>query len=226
VDVGKVLREAEGFADRLSSLLNGTICQGIRLNAARLPDGSVSIGRGIGKRNLSAETIPVERCTGARLYLVVSYNLDADEFGEHLMVVSSVVGLCLDERGDRELFHVDYERGKADNYPEAHLHVVADSDDWRAALPKPDRPLMKRDRSLAKRERSLAKMHLPAGGRRYRSTLEDVVHFVISEDLAKPLSGHADVLARYRDEFEERQLKAAIRRHPEVARAAVAKLDE
>jgi len=211
VKPGHVLREAGDFADRLSTLLNGTLCQGIRLGAAQLPDGSVRIGRGINKQSVSAQTIPVQRCMGAQLYLVVSYNLDADEFAEHLMVVSSVVGVCLDKHGDRELFHVDYERGKADGYPEAHLQVVAESADWGTAL-------------AHRGHRPLAKMHLPAGGRRYRTTLEDVVHFIIGEKLADPLPGHGDVLAKYREEFEERQLRAAIRRNPEIACEAVDRL--
>jgi len=61
----------------------------------------------------------------AALYAIVSYTLAPDEQGQYPMVVSSTLGLALDAEGKRGLFHADYERDKADGYPETHLQVYA-----------------------------------------------------------------------------------------------------
>lgn len=205
-------READAFADRLSELLNGTLCRGLRITAASLPSGYVLVGLGVKKTQVRAQQIPL-RGSGARvpLHLTVQYTLHDDDEGEHLMVSSSVLGLCISEDGNRELFHADFERDKADGYPEAHLQVHATSKDWAAFL------------SDASND-SLNKIHLPAGGRRYRTTLEDMIEFLIAEGAVKPHNGWRDVITKHRADFEERQLRAAIRRNPAVAVAAVVAL--
>lgn len=204
--------EAREFADRLSRMLNTTVCNGPRLSAAALTDGYVRVGLGVSKRELEADPVPVAACDvpGVDLHLILSYTLAPDEQGEHLMVVSSVVGLCLDDDGTRTLFHADYEREKV-GYAEAHLQVSAWSDDWAELM-------------AGRSGDRLGKLHFPAGGRRYRTTLEDVVEFLIRERLVTPRAGWEDSLAESRDEFEERQLRAAVRRHPKIAADQLAKL--
>lgn len=68
-------------------------------------------------------------------------------------------------------------------------------------------------------------MHLPVGGRRYHPTLEDMVEFLITEKLARPKDGWKQAVADGREQFRKKQLRAAIRRDPDTARKALAKLD-
>jgi hypothetical protein len=131
-----------------------------------------------------------------------------DDFGEHLMVVTSYVGLYADAGLTQVLLHYDYdyERDKRDGYPDSHLQIPAMSDSWTSLLTRcPD----------AKDE--LGHLHLPTGGRRFRPTVEDVVEFLIVERITEARDGWRDVLARSRGAFLSRQLRAAVRRLPEAA---------
>jgi hypothetical protein len=67
----------------------------------------------------------------------------------------------------------------------------------------------------------LSKIHLPVGGRRFRPALEDVLEALIDERIVSGSPIWRDVLNESRDEFRRRQLKAAIRREPDVAAAAL-----
>lgn len=141
--------------------------------------------------------------------MLVSYRLGMDVEGEHLQVNTSVIALTADQGGKSELLHFDYERGKRDDYPEAHLQVVASSNAWDEVSSKP-----------------LGRLHIPVGGRRFRFTLEDVAEFLIREGLVTPPEGATSRIADHRAVFERDQLRAAIRRDPETARDYLAKLDE
>ncbi len=59
------------------------------------------------------------------------------------------------------------------------------------------------------------------GGRRFRPALEDVIEFLVDEQLVRPREGWLGALDRSRREFREIQLRAAVRRDPEVARQAL-----
>jgi hypothetical protein len=129
-----------------------------------------------------------------------------DDFNQHLMVLTSYMGLYADVDLAQVLVHYDYERDKADGYPDAHLQIPASSEHWATVLGRcPD----------SKDE--LEHLLLPTGGRRFRPTVEDVIEFVIIEKLADPHRGWEEVLNASRDVFLERQLRAAVRRHPDVA---------
>ncbi|MFC4124914.1 hypothetical protein [Nocardia rhizosphaerae] len=203
---------ARDFAARLSNLLNKTVCNGIRLNASVEPGTAVVVVSNESKRQDLARTAGVPICHRgkAKLHLTISVRLALDDFSEYLMVVSSVMALSRAADGSGELLHYDYERHKEDGYTEAHLHVCACSDEWSALLP--DTPLKK--------------LHLPVGGWRFRPTLEDVIEFLIVEGLAEGRAGWQEVLDQSRLEFQMIQLRAAIRRHPDVAREALAKLEK
>lgn len=200
-------REARDFAGRLSGLLNRTVCDGIRISSVVAPSkGLAFVGYGVGLKSLSADPFPIHRCRATTgLYLILSYTLTSDDEGEHLTVQSSVLGMCLDPSGVAELFHADYERNKADGYAEAHLQVGASSEHWAALLESTDE------------ERALSKLHLPAGGRRFRTTVEDLIDFLVSERLVTPRDGWEEAVREQREDFEERQLKAAVRRNPKAA---------
>jgi hypothetical protein len=73
------------------------------------------------------------------------------------------------------LLHCDYQREKEHGYPEAHLQICASSSSWEEA-----------GKRLGTGDvRLLPKLHLPVGGRRFRPTLEDVIEFLLVEDLVE-----------------------------------------
>ncbi|MFC6286805.1 hypothetical protein ACFP3Q_11380 [Nocardioides sp. GCM10027113] len=206
--------EAQSFADRLSELFNGTVCNGPPIAAVAWTSKETGhravVGYGVGKQILSASPLPLANCRSkVPLYAVMSYTLVPDDYGEFAMVLSSTLGLCLDADGKQGLFHADYERNKGAGYPEAHLQVYATSPSWESVLQDSPDP------------RPLNKLHLPSGGRRYRPTAEDLIDFLVAERLVEPRAGWEAVVQRHRDDFEERQLRAAVRHRPEVARDAL-----
>lgn len=210
----RVDNEARSFARQLSELLNKTICNGVRLQAVvQSAVGVVTVGAGIGTDRLRAQPIP---CTvdarAATLNLTIQYQLRADASAKFLEVESST--FVLTSVDGAELLHFDYERGKGDGYPEAHLQVVGESDAWTELC-----------RRLGPKGRALSKLHIPVGGRRYRPTLEDVVEFLATEGLAVPRPGWKDQVDKGRREFHEKQLKAAVRRHPDIAREILRRID-
>jgi hypothetical protein len=132
----KLGRAAQAFADELTDPLNRTVCDGPRLRSVIVPaTGRAHVGFGIDVKNLEPRKgIPIAMGKAARCYLGLSYQLRPDDFGAFLMVHSSMVGLFRDQQLDHCLFHYDYERNKPDWYPEAHLQVNADSEEWLGLL--------------------------------------------------------------------------------------------
>lgn len=165
----------------------------------------------MGKRNLTVEPIPLT--LGARSptgYLYAAYVLQLDPEGLHLTVTKSQYGIYADTEKQEMLVHWDYEREPPHDYPAAHVQVngacevlelLADGVSRFGLTPT----------------RDLRNLHFPVGGRRFRPTLEEVVEFLIVEQLAHPREGWQDVIAEHREQWEERQLRAAVRRHPEIA---------
>jgi hypothetical protein len=201
-------RAAQEFADELTDLLNRTICDGPRLRSVILSaTRRAYVGFGIDAKNLEPRKgIPITIGKAARCYLGLSYQLQPDEPGIFLMVHTSMVGLFRDQQLDRCLFHYDYERNKPDGYPEAHLQVNAESDEWRGLLSV-----------TPGAKQAVEHLHLPVGGRRFRPSLEDIIEFLIVEKIASGCDGWQVALNASRDRFLERQLRAAIRRRPEPA---------
>ena len=74
-------------------------------------------------------------------------------------------------------------------------------------------------------KRVVADLHLPVGGRRFRPSLEDIIEFLIVEKIAAGRAGWEQRVNATRDSFQERQLRAAIRRNPDVAANQLAKMD-
>jgi len=68
-------------------------------------------------------------------------------------------------------------------------------------------------------KRLLRDFHFPLGGRRFRPILEDVVEFLVVEKLTEMRDGWETVVKEHRDRWEERQLRAAVRRSPDIALA-------
>lgn len=204
-----LVQESHKFKDNLTSLLNATICDGIRLSCLVFEqDGCTLIGYEISRYDVRGEAIPIKFSRDMKFFLGLSINLRPDPQGEHLMVFSSamILGTGPVITNANMLLHYDYERDKSDGYPEAHLQICATSQAWDEAAVRPNGEA-----------RPLSKRHLPVGGRRFRPTLEDIIEFLVVEQFADPRPGWKDALESSRDEFREKQLRAAIRRYPEVA---------
>ncbi|MGH9280666.1 MAG: hypothetical protein ACRD12_21560 [Acidimicrobiales bacterium] len=113
---------------------------------------------------------------------------------------------------DEPFCRYDYEREKADGYPEAHLHVYGDTD----AIDRCSRsPTSKR----------LGDLHFPVGGRRFRPALEDLIAFLVREGMAMGKPGWEVVVESHRQRFHRIQLKAAVRRDPDTARSMLADME-
>jgi hypothetical protein len=66
-------------------------------------------------------------------------------------------------------------------------------------------------------DRPLKDFHFPVGGRRFRPSLEDVIEFLVAERLASPRTGWESAVEEHRAKWEDRQLRAAVCRNPDVA---------
>ncbi|MFB9681178.1 hypothetical protein [Streptosporangium vulgare] len=128
-----------------------------------------------------------------------------DEAGKYLTVDNAFVGIYAANEDRSPLCHFDYERDKTSGYPESHVQVHGESEAlavWGDEFT----------------DRGLHRLHFPAGHRRFRWILEDVVEFLVSEGLATPHSADwMDVLKPGRKKFMQTQLRAAIRNDMETA---------
>lgn len=203
-------REASGFAERLTRLLNTTVCDGIRMKAVLSKPDRVVVGYRIDRRLLDLRHgIPLALAgRKPRAYLGVYFRLHANAENAYLAVESSVAGLYADARLERELLRYDYERNK-ETYPEAHLQVDATPPAWEVIGPP---------------GKTFAKVHLPLGGRRNRPILEDLVEMSIVEGIAEGRPGWQAAVAEGRERFRVGQLRAAVRRDPDTAAAVLAEL--
>jgi hypothetical protein len=201
-------KQASAFARELTELLNKTVCGGIRLRSVISAPGRAMIGYRIDKHNLDA-TVGIPLTLGPKAptgYFALSFRLAADRDVRYLMVESSFMGLFLDVDLRQPLLHYDYEREKADGYPEAHLQVCAESESWKQMCAMTRRQI-----------RPFERLHLPVGGRRFRPTLEDLIDFLIAEQAADVRPGAQQAVDDGRERFRMRQLRAAIRNDPGTA---------
>jgi hypothetical protein len=218
--------QARQFAAEQSSLLNRTITHGIRLSAVvtstKVAPPALVVGRAVTKHNFVPAFIPVT--TGRKapcVYLMVAYILELDPEGVHIAVSKSQYGLYADESGESLLAHWDYERDPDHRYPSAHFQVQAESHGFNRVMAH-SREVLGRDSP----GRPLRDLHFPVGGRRFRPTLEDVIEFLIVEELVDRHIGWEDAIEERRSDWEARQLGAAVRRNPEIAKAALRELND
>lgn len=196
------------FAETVQRLLNTTICNNVRIGTAVSADPRiVAIGHGVGGSRIDTRRFPVAISKGKpRSWLKVGYSLRMDPSGDHLAVNKSFIEVYAADDDKMALCRFDYERDKQ-GYPESHLQVYGESVALAAWSGNP--------------RRQLDRLHLPTGGRRYRPALEDVIEFLIVEGLADGRAGWRDVLSAERESYWRIQLRAAIRRDPWTALAAV-----
>ncbi len=170
----------------------------------------MQVAYGITKRDFRARAVPLTLgLHEAHAFLLVAYYMQMDAEGEYPAVTKSQYGLYLDEDRTEMLVHWDYERNPNHPYPAAHVQVNGDAPHWHTLCHRA-RERLGRDCP----ERDLRDAHLPVGGRRFRPSLEDVIEFLVVEDLVEARPDWEAVLGAHRDIWEERQLRAAVRRHP------------
>jgi hypothetical protein len=197
---------ARSFADSITSVLNRTITDGLRLSAVVAPNGLVFVGYRLTKQQLVVdEAFHIQRGQGQQLFLSVFFKLQLDHERKYLTVGSSSFGVYeSSDMTNSALFRYEYERDKADGFPEAHLHVRGN---WNIGGAPSE------------------KLHLPLGDRRFRPSLEDLIQFLIVEGGAKPRSDDwLSALEANRQVFYEQQVRALVRRNPEIAKSALADL--
>jgi len=171
---------------------------------------------GVGVRPTQLVPLPfrLQSATGRKNpYLRVGQILQLDDESQYLMTFSSECSLFADKDQQKLIFHYDYKREPDEPYPSAHVQIHGVSDHLQYLCGTED---------VGKQ---LEHFHFPVGGRRYRPSFEDVVEFLIIEELASPNDGWKDVVTEHREVWERRQLAAAVRRDPETARRALDEAD-
>lgn len=171
------------------------------------------MGSGVSRDQLSPNPIPVahsRRRPVVYLYLMHSYELDPE--GVYLTMTSSTMSLYTSAKmeDDQLIVGIDYARSSPNQYPGAHLHVAGSRDDLDAVYLGDER-----------KTRKLRDLHLPVGGKRFRPTLEDLVEFMVTEEMVQPHSDWRTTLNDHRAKWETIQLKAAVRRNQQDAADAL-----
>ncbi|MEU2610622.1 hypothetical protein ABZ570_03410 [Micromonospora sp. NPDC007271] len=218
----KLEDKAHEFAVKLQELLAQTVVDDhvrvlARINPAKRV---VAVGTNLTK---DFATSPVALRTIDRrhqLYLDLQCQVYLEEGTGHLTMHHSYFAVSASPDAPDPLFHYDYERGKRDaegGYTEAHLQVFGVNTELDPII---------QALSTKRKKKQIGELHFPVGGRRFRPALEDVLEFLIDEQLVNPKAGWQQVLDKSRDEFRMIQLKAMVRRYPEVAREALADNDQ
>lgn len=205
----KLREQTTRFANEIKTLLNCTIASHVQIKAVALSvsdDRLFALGHLLNKSTMTAQRFPLKpRKERTELWMDVSFQLRLDAEREHLMVHKSFVGVFGSQTAKHGLFHYDYERDKADGYPDAHLQVYGQSDLFdQVNNPRTDAG------------RSFAQLHFPVGGKRFRPCLEDVIEFLIVERLVEARDGYEKVIEAGRENFRKNQLRAAMRRDPDT----------
>lgn len=212
--------EARVFAAEVADPLNRTVTDGIRL-AAVVRDSqatTVLVGYGISRKDFAVKPVPLRiRNIPPTYHLLVAYMLGPDPEQTHLAVAKSQYGLYLDNDRQKMLVHWDYTRDPANAYPVAHVQVNGDCEYFDLLTEEA------RNAGRVSPKRPLRDFHFPVGGRRFRPTLEDVVEFLAVEGLVTVRPDWATAVTEHRRRWDERQLRAAVRRFPEIA---IAQLQE
>ena len=201
--------QAREFADQISELLNKTVTDGIRISPVETLAGTRIMGYGVSSACAEPDPIPVTYSRRkAVVYLDLLHVYDLDPENEYLTMVYSTMSLYTSpEMNDNQLIvSVDYTREPANKYPGAHLHVAGARDDLDSVY-----------LGTGRKSRKLRDLHLPVGGKRFRPTLEDLIEFMITEEMAVPRPNWRVTLDQHREKWEKIQLKAAVRRDQQAA---------
>ncbi len=172
--------------------------------------GRAVIGYEVSENNPVGECVPLTISKApARLYLSVLHTLELDDSGTFLTTDKSTYTLQADS-DTAPILTYDFVREPPNEFPEAHFHIHGEADVLRHMLQAGGRG---KDKP--------ADLHLPVGGRRFRPCLEDIIEFCILERLVTPRQGWQSALHSSRDEYHDRQLRAAVHRNPTPASEAL-----
>ncbi|WFB87970.1 MULTISPECIES: hypothetical protein [Streptomyces] len=195
---------ATEFAVEIDTMLSQTVARHVQVRALAMQhrqERTFLVASNVQKNPMKSQRFELDTPPGRpNLWMEVSFQLRFDEEREYLAVQQSFVGVFKDKESKEGLFHYDYERRKGDGYPDAHLQVYGSSTTWEEVLPG----------------RPLPKLHFPMGGTRFRPCVEDIVEFLIVEGIVNPRPGWKELLNTSRDKFQANQLKAAMRRNPQL----------
>ena len=205
--------QARQFASDISDLLNNTVTDGIRISTATTPGGRAVMGRGVTDKNPDPKPIPIsfsKKKAVVFLYLLHSYELDPE--GVYLTMTQSTMSIYTSPamEDDELVVGIDYARNPGNQFPGAHLHVAGQRDDLDAVYLGDER-----------KTRKLRDLHFPVGGKRFRPTLEDLVEFMVTEEMVEPRTGWEEVVKEHRARWETIQVRAAVRRNQEDAAVAL-----
>lgn len=206
-------KQARRFAGDISDLLTKTVTDGIRVSALETAEGHGIIGAGISRSRSTSLPIPISptrRDAVVFLYLLHSYEPDPE--GVYLTMTQSTMSLYTspDMEDNQLIVGIDYARNPGNQFPGAHLHVAGQRDDLDAVYLGDER-----------KTRKLRDLHFPVGGKRFRPSLEDLVEFMVTEEMVEPRPGWEQEVKKHRARWEAIQLKAAVRRNQEDAAAAL-----
>ncbi len=201
--------QARTFAEDLNALLNGTVTDGPRLSCLIADDNNTAtISFGGNRRRAMSQLIPMGVSGPTRVWLSLFYSVALDRDRDFLEITQSAMTLFSEDRraDDALIVSIDFARDPGNKYPGAHLHVGGNRSDL-------DRIYGGDERKV----RKLRDLHFPVGGKRFRPTLEDLVEFMVLEEMAVPRNGWESMVQKHRELWMERQARAAVRNHQDAA---------
>lgn len=199
-------RQARKFSGEIAETLNRTITDGLSLSVVMDASGRAAIGNRINEREPVGSPVALTVTKApASLELRFLHSLELDESRKFLTTSKSTYKLCAAGSGE-PIVTYDYTREPPNEYPEAHLHIHGYANNVQLMLERCGRPKDKPD-----------DLHFPVGGRRFRPCLEDLIEFCVLERLVEPRPGWQEALNESRRRFRDDQLRAAVRRSPEIA---------
>ena len=206
----------EEFVGTLNDLVAGVLDTPVRFRAEYVPDRPQAIVQPPYPDDDKVPAIPLVRAgvdVGAPvLFLGVTYRVSLDAKGAHLQVMTSTISLRVDVTGGRQhprpIVRVEYDRSQLrPGRAAAHVHLHANSPElaWiygTSAQAAPD----------------LHALHFPAGGRRFRPTLEEFLLFLDREKLFNNWKkGWKSKLIQSLEAWEQLQARATVRQYPDEA---------
>ena len=214
---GQTFRESvEEFVATLDDVIVGALDTAERFDTGISRSGDQAIIQLVpGDRRDSPGLALVRSCDNGSppaLFLRAKFTVEMDDEHSYLRVVSSTFGLWVDVTGGhqhpRPIVRVEYDRSQLrPGRAAAHVHLHANSPElaWiygTSARAAPD----------------LHALHFPAGGQRFRPTLEEFLFFLDRENLFTDWKdGWKSRLIESFNEWEQRQARATVRRYPEEA---------
>lgn len=212
-------QQTERFAKRLNAILSQVISANAEYELIVLQDTRKGRPRRalklIYSKGNGGEGIPLIRSCDDHANPVLfirsrfTVELDSDE-DTFLKVITSTMGLWIDptkgRKNPRPFIRVEYDREK-ERYPSSHLHLHTHSSElgWIYGSGGQRLPL-------------LQDIHFPAGGGRFRPTLEDFLLFLDQEKIFTDWKdGYKDILRESRSKWEQIQARATTRRFRQEA---------